>query len=100
MLFDGAPLNDPFGGWVYWNRLPLSGLEAVEVARGALSQLYGSAAMGGAIQLLPRAPAGYPGGHRPGRRPPQPRRGDFGGQAARDEGSSGWTLAGRQQYDE
>ncbi|MEO6193803.1 MAG: TonB-dependent receptor, partial [Thermoanaerobaculia bacterium] len=55
VLFDGVPLNDPFGGWVYWNRLPLSGLETVEVARGSLSQLYGSAAMGGAIQLLPRA---------------------------------------------
>jgi outer membrane receptor protein involved in Fe transport len=55
VLFDGVPLNDPFGGWVYWNRLPISGLEAVEVARGSLSQLYGSAAMGGAIQLLPRA---------------------------------------------
>jgi outer membrane receptor protein involved in Fe transport len=57
VLFDGVPLNDPFGGWVYWNRLPLSSLEAVEVARGSLSQLYGSAAMGGAIQLLPRAPS-------------------------------------------
>ena len=56
VLLDGAPLNDPFGGWVYWNRLPLSALESVEVARGSLSQLYGSAAMGGAIQLLPRAP--------------------------------------------
>src|SRR5947199_5764171 len=56
VLFDGTPPNDPFGGWVYWNRLPLSGLESVEVARGSLSQLYGSAAMGGAIQLLPRAP--------------------------------------------
>ncbi|HSU81928.1 MAG TPA: TonB-dependent receptor plug domain-containing protein, partial [Thermoanaerobaculia bacterium] len=56
VLFDGVPLNDPFGGWVYWNRLPLSGLQAVEVARGSLSQLYGSAAMGGAIQLLPRVP--------------------------------------------
>jgi outer membrane receptor protein involved in Fe transport len=56
VLFDGMPLNDPFGGWVYWNRLPLSGLESVEVARGSLSQLYGSAAMGGAIQLLPRPP--------------------------------------------
>jgi outer membrane receptor protein involved in Fe transport len=56
VLFDGSPLNDPFGGWVYWNRLPLSALESVEVARGALSQLYGSAALGGVIQLLPRAP--------------------------------------------
>jgi iron complex outermembrane receptor protein len=56
VLFDGVPLNDPFGGWVYWNRLPLSSLESVEVARGSLSQLYGSAAMGGVIQLLPRPP--------------------------------------------
>jgi outer membrane receptor protein involved in Fe transport len=56
VLLDGEPLNDPFGGWVQWNRLPLSALESVEVARGSLSQLYGSAAMGGAIQLLPRAP--------------------------------------------
>jgi outer membrane receptor protein involved in Fe transport len=56
VLLDGAPLNDPFGGWVQWNRVPLSALESVEVARGSLSQLYGSAAMGGAIQLLPRAP--------------------------------------------
>src|SRR3954462_3747461 len=60
VLFDGVPLNDPFGGWVYWNRLPLSGLEAVEVSRGSLSQLYGSAAMGGALQLLPRAPGPAP----------------------------------------
>lgn len=56
VLLDGAPLNDPFGGWIQWNRLPLSALESVEVARGSLSQLYGSAAMGGAIQLLPRPP--------------------------------------------
>src|SRR6185295_18217358 len=56
VLFDGVPLNDPFGGWVYWDRLPSSALRSVEVARGALSQLYGSAAMGGVIQLLPRAP--------------------------------------------
>lgn len=56
VLLDGSPLNDPFGGWVAWNRLPVSALESVEVARGALSQLYGSAALGGAIQLLPRSP--------------------------------------------
>src|SRR4029453_12962338 len=22
---DGVPINDPFGGWVYWNRIPLQG---------------------------------------------------------------------------
>lgn len=57
VLFDGVPLNDPFGGWVYWNRIPWLALERVEIARGALSSLYGSAAMGGTIQLLPRGAA-------------------------------------------
>ncbi|MFQ5778421.1 MAG: TonB-dependent receptor plug domain-containing protein, partial [Terriglobia bacterium] len=56
VLFDGTPLNDPFGGWVYWNRVPLGTLERVEVVRGATSQLYGSSALAGAIQLLPRRP--------------------------------------------
>ncbi|HEX4965040.1 MAG TPA: TonB-dependent receptor [Thermoanaerobaculia bacterium] len=95
VLFDGVPLNDPFGGWVYWNRLPLSSLESVEVARGALSQLYGSAAMGGAIQLLPRPP-------RPGTLEATARGGDHGtGDAeafASDtaaNGGWGYTLSGR-----
>jgi iron complex outermembrane recepter protein len=58
VLFDGIPLNDPFGGWVYWNRIPTTALDRVEVARGATSQLYGNAALGGVIQLFPRRPAG------------------------------------------
>jgi outer membrane cobalamin receptor len=56
VLFDGIPLNDPFGGWVYWNRVPQEAIESVEVARGAASGLYGSSAMGGAIQILSRPP--------------------------------------------
>src|ERR1022692_3329644 len=56
VLFDGIPLNDPFGGWVYWNRIPLEAIESVEVVRGAASGLYGSSAIGGAIQLLSQAP--------------------------------------------
>lgn len=51
VLFDGIPWNDPFGGWVYWNRLPQTLLESVEVVRGATSPLYGSTALGGTIQL-------------------------------------------------
>ena len=96
VLFDGTPLNDPFGGWVYWNRLPVSALQSVEVARGALSQLYGSAALGGAIQLLPRAP-------RPGTLEATVRGGDrttrdaevFASDAATGGNPWGWTLAGR-----
>ncbi len=56
VLLEGSPLNDPFGGWVYWNRVPPLALEKVEIARGSLSQWFGSAAMGGVIQLLPRLP--------------------------------------------
>lgn len=56
VLFDGLPLNDPFGGWIYWNRIPLLALEQIEIVRGSSSQLYGSAAMGGAIQLITRSP--------------------------------------------
>ena len=56
VLFDGIPLNDPFGGWVYWNRIPTLALEQVEVARGATSQLYGSSALGGTLQLRPLEP--------------------------------------------
>ena len=34
VLADGLPLNDPFGGWVYWARVPRLSLERVEVLRG------------------------------------------------------------------
>lgn len=56
VLFDGLPLTDPVGGWVVWNRIPGSALAAVEVVPGAGSALYGSASLGGTIQLLPREP--------------------------------------------
>lgn len=54
VLADGIPLNDPFGGWVYWARVPGPALDRVEVLRGAASDLYGSGALAGAIQLLRR----------------------------------------------
>jgi outer membrane receptor protein involved in Fe transport len=49
---DGIPLNDPFGGWVYWGRIPHAALERVEVLRGGASDLYGSTAMGGVVQFI------------------------------------------------
>jgi outer membrane receptor protein involved in Fe transport len=56
VLWNGIPLNDPYGNWVYFNRLPQLSMRSAEVARGATSQLYGSSALGGTIQLLSRAP--------------------------------------------
>ena len=57
VLYDGVPLNDPFGGWVYWARVPREGVERVEVLRGGASSLYGSAALGGVVQFVPRKPS-------------------------------------------
>ena len=51
VLSDGIPLNDPFGGWVYWDRVPIASIERIEVARGGSSDLHGSDALGGAIRI-------------------------------------------------
>ena len=48
---DGVPLNDPFGGWVYWDRVPAAALDQVEVAKGGSSDAHGSAALAGAIHV-------------------------------------------------
>jgi outer membrane receptor protein involved in Fe transport len=56
VLADGIPLADPFGGWVYWDRIPRTALDSVEVVRGGGSNLYGSSALGGVIQLITRDP--------------------------------------------
>jgi outer membrane cobalamin receptor len=56
VLADGVVLNDPFGGWVYWNRVPQAAIDRVEVVRGAASDLYGADALGGVVQVL-TAPA-------------------------------------------
>ncbi|WP_420718283.1 TonB-dependent receptor [Pyxidicoccus sp. MSG2] len=54
VLLDGIPVNDPFGGWVFWRSLPRLGLERIEVVPSGGSALYGSAALGGVVQLISR----------------------------------------------
>src|SRR6185369_3878341 len=51
VLVDGIPLNSPFGGWVYWNRLARTSVENVQVYNGGTSDLYGSGALGGVINI-------------------------------------------------
>ena len=53
VLADGVPLNDAFGGWVYWSRVPQAAIERIEIVRGATSDLYGADAVGGVIQVVP-----------------------------------------------
>ena len=50
-LGDGVPLNDPVGGWVYWNRLPLAALADASVERGAAGDVFGTDAVGGVVVL-------------------------------------------------
>jgi outer membrane receptor protein involved in Fe transport len=57
VLEDGVPLNDPFGGWVQWTRVPALALDGTEVVRGGSSYLYGSDALSGVVNLLPLRPA-------------------------------------------
>jgi outer membrane cobalamin receptor len=52
VLADGVPLNDAFGGWVYWDKLPQAAIDRVEVLRGSGSDLYGADAVGGVVQIL------------------------------------------------
>lgn len=58
VLSDDVPLNDPFGGWVYWNRVPAAAISRVEVARGGSSDVFGSDALGGAIRVITRRDGG------------------------------------------
>lgn len=55
VLLDGIPLNDPFGGWVYWARVPEEAIESMEVANGGASDLYGGGALGGVVNLRTRS---------------------------------------------
>jgi iron complex outermembrane receptor protein len=52
VLLDGVPFNDPFGGWVYWTRVPLDNVDRIEIVEGPSSNLYGNYAMGGVINLM------------------------------------------------
>lgn len=56
VLVDGVPLNDPFGGWVHWNRIPGETIRQVEVLRGSGASLWGNYAMGGVIGVVTRDP--------------------------------------------
>jgi outer membrane receptor protein involved in Fe transport len=56
VLVDGIPANDAFGGWVYWNRMPMLGIDQIEVVRGGGSSVWGNYAVGGVINVLTRKP--------------------------------------------
>ncbi len=56
VLSDEVPFNDPFGGYVHWDEIPRLAVRDVEVMRGGASDLYGSSAIGGVINVFPAEP--------------------------------------------
>ncbi len=56
VLSDQVPLNDAFGGWVHWDEIPELAIRGVELVRGGASDLYGSSAIGGVIDVIPVVP--------------------------------------------
>jgi outer membrane receptor protein involved in Fe transport len=56
VLLDGLPLNDGFGAWVTWTRVPSGALAGIDVIPGAAGDLFGSDALGGVIRLRTETP--------------------------------------------
>ncbi|WP_336605139.1 TonB-dependent receptor [Phenylobacterium aquaticum] len=54
VTLDGAPVNDPFGGWVIWSALPPEGLASATIVRGAGAGPYGAGALTGVVALEER----------------------------------------------
>ncbi|WP_162306120.1 TonB-dependent receptor plug domain-containing protein [Oleisolibacter albus] len=61
VLVDGVPVNDPFGGWVYWSRLPTGAAERVVITRGGGAGPWGNAALAGTVRIETRLPTGISG---------------------------------------
>ncbi len=58
VLFDGVPLNDPFGGWVPFSRLPTAMIEQVRLTPGGGAGIWGNSAIAGTMRLISRRDQG------------------------------------------
>jgi outer membrane receptor protein involved in Fe transport len=56
VTMDDVPLNDAIGGWIHWQEQPELAVENVELVRGGASDLYGSSAIGGVVNIIPARP--------------------------------------------
>jgi len=60
VLVDGVPINNLNFGLAAIEHIPLADVERIEIVRGNVSSLYGSAAIGGVIQVFTREPGNTP----------------------------------------
>src|SRR5437867_2122331 len=62
LLVDGVPAHPGDRGGIDWDMVPLADVARVEVVKGAGSSLYGSAALGGVVNLITHdVPVGWHG---------------------------------------
>ena len=54
LLVDGVPMNQGDRGGINWDLLPVDEIARVDILKGAGSSLYGSAALGGVVNLTTR----------------------------------------------
>jgi iron complex outermembrane receptor protein len=54
LLVDGVPMNQGDRGGINWDLVPVDQIERVDILKGAGSSLYGSAALGGVVNLTTR----------------------------------------------
>lgn len=56
VTLDGVPQNDPFGGWIYWQRYHASSLYDIQIKPSSGSEAWGNYGTGGHISLKSISP--------------------------------------------
>ena len=57
VLSNDIPVLDPYGAWIHWEEFPELSVKSVDVVRGGVSDLYGSSAIGGVINVVQVRPS-------------------------------------------
>lgn len=56
LLVDGVPQNDPFGGWIYWNKMPTASLQSMDLFPMGTVPAWGNYSSGGTLYFRTRSP--------------------------------------------
>lgn len=56
VLVDGVPQNDPFGGWIYWNKMPTASLQSMDLFPMGMVPAWGNYSSGGTLYFRTRSP--------------------------------------------
>jgi outer membrane receptor protein involved in Fe transport len=55
LLVDGMPVNDPFGTYVIWSRVPMDTVDRIEVLPGGTG-IWGNLSLSGVVNMITRGP--------------------------------------------